>query len=147
MSTATSSSQLCTFEVNNLLFGVDVLSVQEVLRPRPLARVPLASQEIEGLINLRGQVVTTIDLRRRFGFPAREATASHMLMIVRVAEGHVGLLVDSVGDVIEVQPEDFERPPNTMPARARALVLGVQKLPGRLLHLLNVSEASELSEA
>ncbi|MDX2186332.1 MAG: chemotaxis protein CheW [Opitutaceae bacterium] len=140
-----SSRALCTFTVAGLYFGVDVLKVQEVLKPRPLAPVPLAAKEVEGLINLRGQVVTTLDLRRRLGFPARPAGEESMLMIARTADGNVGLLVDSVGDVIDVQQSDFEPPPQNVPAHARELVLGVYKLPKNLLHVLDVERATALA--
>ncbi|WP_404423118.1 chemotaxis protein CheW [Nibricoccus sp. IMCC34717] len=145
MSSSTSTRSLCTFSVGGLFFGVDVLSVQEVLRPRPLAPVPLASPEIEGLVNLRGQVVTTLDLRRRLGFTPRKPSEDCMLMIARTADGCVGMLVDTVGDVIDVQESDFELPPENIPAQARDLVPGVYKLPKRLLHVLDLERASTLS--
>ena len=139
--------QLCTFYVADLLIGVDVLAVQEVMRSRPLARVPLAPVEIQGLINLRGQIVTAIDLRRRLNFPPRPETISPMFMIMRTVDGFVAFLVDSVGDVIDVADDTFELPPDTMPAAARALVSGVHKLPKQILHVLAIEQAAELNAA
>ena len=121
-------TQYCTFYVGGLFLGVDVLSVQEVLRASPLSKVPLAPPTVEGLLNLRGQIVTTIDLRRRLGF-----------------DGHVSLLVDAVGDVIEVTDESFEAPPETLAPATRALIRGVHKLPKHLLHLLDPDQATNLS--
>jgi purine-binding chemotaxis protein CheW len=138
------TTQYCTFHVAGLFLGVDVLSVQEVLRATELARVPLAPATVEGLLNLRGQIVTTIDLRRRLSFEPRAADAEPMFMIVHTADGYVALVVDSVGDVIEVNDETYEPTPETLPATARALVSGVHKLPGRLLHLLDATQAATL---
>jgi purine-binding chemotaxis protein CheW len=141
MSTPT---QYCTFHVAGLFLGVDVLSVQEVLRATELARVPLAPATVEGLLNLRGQIVTTIDLRRRLSFEPRAADAEPMFMIVHTTDGYVALVVDSVGDVIEVNDDTYEPTPETLSAPARALVTGVHKLPGRLLHLLDATQAATL---
>ena len=138
-------AQYCTLRIAGLHLGIEVLSVQEVLRAtHELARVPLAPAVVEGLLNLRGQILTTIDLRRRFGLPPRPAGIEPMWMIVRPADGPVALVVDSVGDVIELDAGTFETPPETVPASARALVRGVHKLPGRLLHLLDVETAAGL---
>ena len=138
-------TQYCTFHVGGLFLGLDVLSVQEVLRASPLSRVPLAPPTVEGLLNLRGQIVTTIDLRRRLGFEPRQADAEPMFMIVRTADGHVSLLVDSVGDVIEVTDESFEAPPETLAPATRSLIRGVHKLPKHLLHLLDPEQATHVS--
>lgn len=130
--------QLCTFHVGSLLLGLDVLSIQEVIRSPQLARVPLAPATIEGLLNLRGQILTALDLRRLLGLSAAaNRPASPMLMILRLQQGQVALLVDRVGDVIEVGEDTFEPPPDTVPAAVRPLLLGVHKLQGRLLHVLD----------
>ncbi|MBI5767719.1 MAG: chemotaxis protein CheW [Verrucomicrobia bacterium] len=138
------SHQFCTFHVGGLFLGVDVLHVQEVMRQRELATVPLAPATVEGLLNLRGQIVTAIDLRRRLGCPARAADEVPMFMIVRTDDGFTALLVDAVGDVLEVDPESFEPAPDTLPAATRALISGVHKLPGRLLHVLDAAQAATL---
>ncbi len=137
--------QLCTFHVAGLFLGLDVLAVQEVLRARELLPVPLAPANVEGLLNLRGQIVTAIDLRRRLGFPNRDVSASPMIMIVRDEDGCVALLVDSVGDVIEVDYATFEPAPDTLPAAMRALLTGVHKLPKQLLHVLDAHEITATS--
>ena len=146
MTTAVSSSlrQLCTFHVAGLFFGVDVLSVQEVLRARELAPVPLAPPVVEGLLNLRGQIVSAIDLRRRLGFGPRESEDPPMFMIVRTEDGQVALIVDAVGDVLEVSPDSFEAPPDTMSAAMRPVIIGVHKLPRRLLHVIDPEQAAAL---
>src|SRR4051794_39425221 len=98
----TSASQFCTFYLDGSFFGVEVQHVQEVIRYQELTRVPLASPVIRGLINLRGQIVTAIDLRRRLGLADRPAGVLPMNVVVRSEEGAVSLLVDEIGDVQEV---------------------------------------------
>src|SRR5437763_10143678 len=99
---AQASGQFSTFFVADLFFGVDVLRVQEVLRFQPMTRVPQAPEVIEGLINLRGQIVTAIDMRRRLRLPPRGAEHAPMNMVVRTEGGAVSLLVDEIGDVLDV---------------------------------------------
>ncbi|MFL6156645.1 MAG: chemotaxis protein CheW, partial [Marmoricola sp.] len=93
-------SQYCTFWVDGLFFGVSVTVVQEVLRYQPLTAVPSAPEAIQGLINLRGQIVTAVDLRCRLGLPQRPDDALPMNVIVRSRGEVVSLLVDDIGDVI-----------------------------------------------
>ena len=99
---AQTSNRFATFFVADLFFGVDVLRVQEVLRYQQMTRVPDAPQVIEGLINLRGQIVTAIDMRRRLGLPLRSQNAAPMNMVIRTEDGAVSLLVDEIGDVLDV---------------------------------------------
>lgn len=103
--------QFCTFYLEGLYFGVEVLQVQEVLRTQQMTRVPLSAATVRGLINLRGQIVTALDLRRRLGLSDRADDAQPMNVIVRTADGAVSLLVDEIGDVVEIQDDIFERPP------------------------------------
>ena len=130
--------QLCTFLMDGLTFGVPVDRVQEVMRFQPMTRVPLANHSIVGLINLRGQIVTAVDLRRRVGLPDRPAEQQPANVVIRADDGGVSLLVDEIGGVIEVGDEAFEEPPHTTPANVRPLLTGVYKLPGQLLLLLDV---------
>ncbi len=116
--------QFCTFYVRGMLLGLDVTCIQEVIRYQPLTVVPLTSNVIAGLINLRGQIITAIDLRYRLGLPAREPDERPINVVVRTDEGPVSLLVDEIGDVIEVDGESFERPPETLTLDARELILG-----------------------
>lgn len=136
--------QYCTFSLDGLFFGVPVQQVQEVIRYQALTRVPLAAAEVSGLINLRGQIVTAIDLRRRLGLPPRPAGQRPMNVVVRSEEGAVSLLVDEIGDVQEVQQESFEPPPPTLHGPARALIRGAYKLPQRLLLVLDTQRAVEV---
>lgn len=129
--------QLCTFELGDMLFGIDVQNVQEVLRHQEMTTVPLASSMIRGLINLRGQIVTAIDMRARLALPPRGGEELPMNVVVRTADGVMSLLVDEIGDVLDLDSTTFECPPETMTPAVRDLVIGVFKLEGRLLLLLH----------
>lgn len=127
-----------TFHVNGLFFGIEVLKVQEVLRYLDMTKVPLAPTVIEGLMNLRGQIVTGVDMRRRLGLPLRPPEHIPMNMVVRSEDGVVSLLVDEIGDVIDVPPERHERVPDNLPKEHREMIDGVCKLDGSLLLVLNL---------
>jgi purine-binding chemotaxis protein CheW len=130
--------QLCTFTLDNLLYGVEVVNVQEVIRYQDMTKVPLASSMVRGLINLRGQIVTAIDMRARLGLPALGGDHQPMNVVLRTADGVVSLLVDEIGDVLELDGRSFEQAPETMAGVFRDVVVGVYKLETRLLLLLNV---------
>jgi purine-binding chemotaxis protein CheW len=139
-----SSIQLSTFMLGNLLFGVNVERVQEVLRYQLMTRVPQAPEVIEGLINLRGQIVTAIDMRRRLELPPRAGGQHPMNMVVRTEGGAVSLLVDEIGDGADVEASTWERPPENLSPIARELISGVYKLKDRLLLLLEVDRAVDV---
>lgn len=133
--------QLCTFYLDDLYFGVNVQKIQEVIRYQVMTRVPLAPPVVRGLINLRGQIVTAIDMRRRLGMPALPEGKLPMNVVIRTDDGPVSLLVDEIGDVLEVNEETYERPPETLHGTARELVLGAYKLQGQLLLTLDSDRA------
>jgi len=133
---ASQSRQYTTFSLDKLFFGVETVKVQEVLRYQPTTPVPLAPGVVSGLINLRGQIVTAVDLRRRLGFPERPAGQLPLNVVVRGDDGAVSLLVDGIDDVVEITPELFESPPDTVPEKVREMIRGVYKLEGRLLLVL-----------
>ena len=120
--------------------GIDVAQVQEVLKYQEMTPVPLAPDVIQGLINLRGQIVTAVDLRRRFRLPERAAGQKPMNMVLRCDGGAVSLLVDEIGDVIEVDGCEHEPPPSTMDAFHREVVEAVFKLDGKLLLALDTNK-------
>jgi purine-binding chemotaxis protein CheW len=141
------SGQFATFFVEDLFFGVDVMRVQEVLSFQPMTRVPQAPEVVEGLINLRGQIVIAIDMRRRLRLPPRAGALPPMNMVVRTEDGAVSLLVDEIGDVLDVDASVYERPPDNLDPAARELIRGVYKLPGRLLLVLDAERAVDLAVA
>jgi len=140
-----SSGQFSTFTVDDLFFGVDVLRVQEVLRFQEMTAVPLAPDVIEGLINLRGHIVTAIDMRRRLRLPPRGEDRTPMNVVVRTEDGAVSLLVDEIGDVLDVDAADWERPPGNLDPDIRDLIRGVYKLKDRLLLVLDTERTADLS--
>lgn len=128
------SQQYCTFVLDSHLFGVPVSSVQEVLRAQDVTTVPLAAPEVVGLLNLRGQIVTSVELRTRLGLPGRDPDARPVNVVVKTADGSpVSLVVDQIGDVLEPDQETFEPAPETVPPHIRELVVGVCKLDGALM--------------
>jgi purine-binding chemotaxis protein CheW len=137
--------QYCTFFLDGHYFGIDVLKVQEIIRYQRMTRVPLAAPPVRGLINLRGQIVTGIDLRSRLGMKDRPAEQLPVNVVVHTSDGAVSLLVDEIGDVLEVSEKHFEPPPETLRGSARELVRGAYKLPERLLLILDTDRAVELS--
>lgn len=140
------TSQFCTFHLDRLLFGVELKGVQEVIRSLDMTKVPLAPEVVSGLINLRGQIVTAVDLRRRLELEPRPPDLLAMNVVVRTEDGAVSLLVDEIGDVVEVNEDSFEPPPETLRGSVRSMILGVHKLSGRLLHVLDIEKACQMIE-
>jgi purine-binding chemotaxis protein CheW len=141
------TSQFCTFYLDELLFGVELNAVQEVIRSLEMTRVPLAPPVVSGLINLRGQIVTAVDLRRCFELEPAPPEQISMNVVVRSADGAVSLLVDEIGDVIEVDESTFELPPETLRGSVRSMILGVHKLNDRLMLVLDTEKACHMAEA
>jgi purine-binding chemotaxis protein CheW len=137
----TNARQFCTFYLNNLLFGVESQKIQEVVTYRELRPVPLAPPVVSGLMNLRGQVVVALELRRQLELPDRPANMLPVCLVVRAAGGTVCLLADEVGNVVEVEEETFEPSPETLSPRLRSVILGVHKLEGQLMHVLDSDRA------
>jgi purine-binding chemotaxis protein CheW len=137
------TQQFCTFFLKDLFFGVPVQQVQEVIRYQEMTRVPLAPKVIRGLINLRGQIVMAVDLRERFRMEDRPEGTLPVNVVVRTAEGPVSLLVDKVGDVVAVDRQSFEDPPQSVDAKVRILIHGVYKLEHGLMQALNTEKTCE----
>jgi purine-binding chemotaxis protein CheW len=132
--------QYCTFFVDGYYFGLEVRRVQEIIRYQEMTHVPLAPPVVSGLINLRGQIVTAIDLRRRLELKDRPADQRPVNVVVQTEDGAVSLLVDEIGDVMEVSEKLFERPPETLKGIARELIRGAYKLESQLLLLLDAEK-------
>lgn len=137
--------QFCTFFLDGLRFGVDVQKVQEVVRYQEMTRVPLAPATVRGLLNLRGVIVTGIDLRRRLDLPERPAGALPMNVVIRGEDCPVSFLVDDVGEVLEVPAAACERPPDTLQGRVRELIQGVYPLDDGLLLALDTAKTLDLN--
>ena len=137
--------QFCTFVLDGHHFGVDVRKVQEVIRHQEMTRVPLAHPVVRGLMNLRGQIVTAIDLRRRLDLPERAPDRHPVNVVIATDDGPVSLLVDEIGDVLKVSEKAFERLPDTLRGTARELIHGAYKLDDHLLLILNTERAVALT--
>jgi purine-binding chemotaxis protein CheW len=140
------TQQFCTFFLEDQFFGVPVEQVHEVIRYQEMTRVPLVPPVIQGLINMRGQIVMAIDLRRRLRIIERPEGMLLVNVVLRTPDGAVSLLVDSIGDVVEVDESTFEDPPHTLAADLRTLIAGVHKLDQGLMHVLNTEKACESLE-
>lgn len=148
MSTTLATEQYCTFWVADLFFGVAVDEVQEVLRHQPMTPVPRADEAVTGLINLRGQIVTAVDLRVRLGLPARSPEQVPMNVIVRSRGEVVSLLVDDIGDVIDpgrMGGVDAQPVPSNMPRGVQDVVRGVRPLPDAILLVLDADRAVDVA--
>lgn len=140
-------TQYCTFTLGELHFGIPTLHVQEVIRNRDMTPIPLAPPAVRGLINLRGQIVTAIDLGHRLDLRRRADVKPSVHVVVNVEGAAVSLLVDSIGDVVDAEQATFERPPDTLDGPPRELILGVHKLEGCLMLVLDVAKAVDVNPA
>lgn len=139
-----SSRQYATFEVANQLFGVEVHTVQEVLSYNEYTPVPLAPPAVGGLFNLRGQVIPAVDLRVQLGL-ARQALQGPVMNVILRGNGEpVSLLVDRIGEVVDLDDEAFEPPPDTLSGPTRELVIGTFKMDGRLMLALDADQAVDV---
>ena len=132
-------TQLSTFVVGPYLFGVEVELVQEIVRLESMTPVPLSAPAIGGLINLRGEVITAVDLRSRLGMPPGDSERAGTLnIVVRVDGEPTSLVVDEIGGVVTTDQLPFEETPSTVDPAVRDLIGGAYTLPERLLLGLNV---------
>jgi len=127
------------------LFGIPVLQVQDVLGSQRITRIPLAPAEVAGSLNLRGRIVTAIDIRTRLGLPARVEGQQAMSVVVDYGGELYSLLVDSVGEVLSLAGSDAERNPATLDPIWRELSAGIFRLDGKLLIVLDVARVLDFS--
>lgn len=139
------SRQLCTFVVGEHLFGIDVCFVHEVIRSQAMTVVPLAPKIVRGLINLRGQIVTAVDMRYRLELPPFEDSYEPMNVVVQNGEGAISLLVDEIGDVLDVDMRQREPTPPGVADVVRDVLDSVYKLENRLLLVLEPSMLYQLA--
>jgi purine-binding chemotaxis protein CheW len=136
--------RFCTFYLEPYFFGVEVEAVQEVLVGQDITRVPLAHRSVSGVINLRGQIVTVIDLRSRLEMADRESAVDPTFIVTNAMGEPVSFLVDRADDVVEVNTEDFEPTPRTVRGVAHELIKGALALPDRLLLVLDPDSLADL---
>ncbi|HEY4163671.1 MAG TPA: chemotaxis protein CheW [Dongiaceae bacterium] len=128
-----------TMSIGGQLFGIPVLKVQDVLGSQKITRVPLAPEEVAGSLNLRGRIVTAVDVRLRLGLPKKEDEKNSMSVVVEHESELYSLLVDSVGEVLSLDAQDYQRNPPTLNPRLREFSDGIYRLNESLLVVLSVS--------
>lgn len=139
--------QFVTFTVANQLFGVHVLRVQDILQPEHIASIPLAPPEVRGSINLRGRIVTVIDVRARLGLePLDQGDNKPMGVTVEMGLDLYTLLVDSIGDVISLSDDLHEKTPGTLDPKWREFATGVYRLEGKLMVVLDIDRFLDIGK-
>jgi len=138
------SRQFVTMQVDGQLFGIPVQTVRDVLRPLPITDIPLSVPEIKGSINLRGRIVTVIDMRIRLGLDEVEATAETMHVVVEHKEELYSFVIDKVGDVLTLKLDDLEHNPANLGANWQQVSLGVYRLDGQILVVLDIESLLKL---
>ena len=129
------------------MMGLPILQVQDVFVPEGITRVPLAPTEIAGVINLRGRIVTLVDLRSRFGMAPRESDAPVMAIGVEAGRESFGLLIDSIGEVLQLADAEREPNPLHLDPRLARVSSGIHRLDGRLLMVIDVDRVLEIETA
>jgi purine-binding chemotaxis protein CheW len=135
-----SGRRYCTFDVAQLVIGISIDRVQEVLRSQAITPVPLAHPHVAGLLNLRGHIVTAVDARRRLGLTDRSGGSAPTIVVIRSGGQSASLLVDGAGDVVDVDENRLEALPETVGATFGALAIGAYQLEGHLLVVLDPDE-------
>ncbi len=137
--------QFVTFTVNGQMFGVPVLRVQDILQTHKIASIPLAPAEVRGSINLRGRIVTVIDVRARLGLePADENATNQMGVTVEMGMDLYTLLADSIGDVVSLSNDNYEKTPGTLDPKWRDFASGVYRLDGSLIVVLDIDRLLDI---
>lgn len=142
---STEARGIVSFRVGGQWFGLPVLQVQDVINQTPLDCVPLAPEEVAGCLNLRGRIVTAIDMRRRLNLEPRKADETHMCVIVERSGELFALMVDDVGDVLWLSPDAYEPTPVTVPAAWRGISEGLYRLDDGLLLVVKIEDILALS--
>ena len=138
--TLTKEHQFCTFYLENLFFGIEVEKIQEIIRYCPITYVPLSSPDVAGLINIRSQIVTAIDLRNSLNLPQNSLDYFPLNVVVNLGDEIISLLVDEVGDVLDISEDNFEKTPETLTGKVKDLIKGTYKLEQKLLLILDVEK-------
>lgn len=138
--------QLVVFELGNENYGLDISTVEGIIKIQPITKMPRAPEFVEGVTNLRGMVVPVIDLRKRFGLPVLENTRETRIVVVYIGKTKVGMIVDGVSEVLRVQEEAIEATPPMVSSVDTAFIRGIAKLNDRLVTLLDLSKVLNISE-
>lgn len=142
-----SNAQFVTMTIAGQLFGIPVLTVQDVLGPQKITRVPLSPPEVAGSLNLRGRVVTALDMRKRLSLPKREENSESMSIVVEHGGELYSLIIDEVGEVLSLSNNIHERNPGTLDPRWREVAAGVYRLDKELMVVLDVNRVLDITSA
>lgn len=132
--------QYVIFQLEKETFGIDIAKVWEIITPKTITKVPHTASFIEGIINLRGQVIPVIDLRKRFGLPTGERTRSERIVVIEIEGNTLGMFVDGVSEVLHINSDQVEAPPPAVTNVDSDYLAGVAKLEERLIILLNLDK-------
>lgn len=138
------TNEYAVFEVGEILCGLEIKAVREINRKLDITRVHLAPDEVRGVVNLRGQIVTVVDLRRKFCMPARDFDDRMRIIVVRADGEDIGLLADRVSDIVPASAERMEQPPPHMKHAIGRYISGVYKMDSRLVAILDIERILEL---
>ena len=136
--TSEGTIEYVTATIGGQLFGLPIARVQDVFAPQKVTRVPLAGYEIAGVLNLRGRIVTVIDLRRQLGLPLPEDDAAAMAIGIEHRGESYGLLIDAVGEVLKLSADSHESNPINLDARLARAAAGVHRLEAQIMIVLDV---------
>ena len=140
-------TEYVTVMIGGQLFGLPIARVQDVFMPERLTRVPLAGPEIAGVLNLRGRIVTAIDMRRRLGLPPRTDARARMAVGIEFGAESYGLMIDSVGEVLKLGDASREPNPVNLDARLAGVSGGVHRLDGQLMVILDVDRVLDMANS
>lgn len=132
--------QLVVFRLHNEEFGVEITDVREIVKPRHITRLPHVADYIEGVTNLRGEVIPVICLRKRFGLEPQEETQDTRIIMLEIDDGMVGFIVDAVTETLRLPEDAIDPPPSNIAGLRADYLAGVGKLDDRLLILLEVDK-------
>jgi purine-binding chemotaxis protein CheW len=135
---STTTRDFLTVHIAGQLFGIPILQVQDVLGQQRVTRIPLAPPQIAGSLNLRGRIVTALDVRKCLALPAYEGQKKEMSVVVEHDNELYSLIIDAVGDVLSLEDRDFEQTPATLDPLWRSVSMGIYRLEGNLLMILDV---------
>lgn len=139
-SSAGEFTQVVSFRLANEEYGVDIMRAQEIIMVPRITRLPEVPDYICGLINLRGRVIPVLDLRRRFGLPAKEADEQTRIIVVNVESRTIGIVVDAVTEVLRIAPEQIEPPPTGSAGIGPEYIRGIIKRNDKLIIMLRIEE-------
>lgn len=138
--------QLVSFNIGNEEFGVNILKVQEINRMVEITKVPQAPSYVEGVINLRGKVIPIVSLRKRFNLEVKETDKNTRIVVVDINGNIIGLVVDAVSEVLRLNTNTIEPPPEIVTGINSEYIKGVAKLEDRLLIFLDLSKVIDINE-